>query len=98
MEILQCLNSIAIEAFKKGIKRNTGLFVELTKTNPHSLNVVYGEAYKFVNVEMELKLSKTLVSRPFDKLITSNNDSRERRPNSSHFKPKITPRVRLGTR
>lgn len=32
MEISQYYDSIAIEAFRKGIKRDIGLFIELTKT------------------------------------------------------------------
>lgn len=63
MEISQCPHSIAIEAFRKWIKRDTGLFVELTKIIPYSLNVVYKKAQNFVNVERELKPSRTLVSR-----------------------------------
>lgn len=66
MEISQCPNSIAIEAFKKGIKRDTRLFMELTKTTPCSLDVVYEEALKFVNME-ELKPSKFFEPKPSDK-------------------------------
>lgn len=44
MEISQCLDSISIKAFRKGIKRDMGLFIDLTKITQHSLNAVYKEA------------------------------------------------------
>lgn len=55
IKILQCHDYIVIEAFKKGIKRDTGLFIELTKSTSHSLDMIYKEAQKFVNVEREMK-------------------------------------------
>lgn len=75
MEIL-CPNYIAIEVFRKGIKRITSLFIELTKTTPSSLDMVYKKVQKFVNVERELKL-KTLMLRSSDKSITSKDSGKE---------------------
>lgn len=59
MEISQCHDSIAIEAFQNGIKRETILFVKLTKTTPCFPDAIYQEAYKFFIVKMELKSSKS---------------------------------------
>lgn len=52
MEISKCPDSIAIEAFQRGIKRDTSLFIELTKI---SLDAINEEAQKFVDMEKKLK-------------------------------------------
>lgn len=58
MELSQCSNSIAIEAFRKAIKMDTGLFIELMKPAPRSMDVVYEEIQKFVKVDREMKSVK----------------------------------------
>lgn len=51
--------------FRKGIKSDMGLFIELTKITLCSLDAVYEEAQNYVKVERELKSSsKTYVYRP----------------------------------
>lgn len=62
MEISQCRNSKAIEAFYKGIKRDTSLFIKLKKTTPRSMEVVYEETHKFINIEKETKSIKEVVT------------------------------------
>lgn len=102
MGISQCINSIAIEAFWKWIIRDIGVFIELTKTTPYFLNLVYKEAQKFVNVERELKSSRNSLARPSNKIITSKKD-KERNPfiniclNPPHFKPTVALKKRSGT-
>lgn len=46
-----------LRPLESGIKRYTSLFIELTKPSAFSLDAMYEEAQKFVNVERELKLS-----------------------------------------
>lgn len=43
----------------------------MTKTTLYSLDVVYKDTKKFVNVERELKSSKSSLVRSSDKLTTS---------------------------
>lgn len=63
-----------IEAFCKAIKRDTDLFIELTKTTSQSIYMVYNEAQNFVNVEKELNSTKGLLSRTTDKLIPTKKE------------------------
>lgn len=102
MKISQCPDSIAIKAFIKGKKRDICLFMELSKTTPYSVDVVYNKAQKFVNVEREMKPFKTPFSKSSDKSTTSKDSGDrksfvDRHPNPSRFKPIITPMRRLGT-
>lgn len=48
MKMSKCPDSIAIKYFQKGIKRDFGLFIKLTKTSSHSLYMVYKEAQKLL--------------------------------------------------
>lgn len=43
LEISQFPDSITIKAFQKGIKKDTGLFIELIKTTPCFLDVINEE-------------------------------------------------------
>lgn len=62
IEISHCPNSIAIETFRKEIRRDTRLLVKLTKTTPYSLEVFYEKIQKFINVEREMKPGKVITS------------------------------------
>lgn len=98
LEISQCLHSITVESFRKGIKKD----MELIHTTPHSLDVLYKEAQKFVNAKRNMKSTKATISKPFEKPNMSKGvDERkpflDRCPNPPCFKPKITPRGRLRT-
>lgn len=74
MEINQCLVSIDIEAFRKGIKCDTGLFIELMKNTPRSLDVVYEEAQKIVNVEKEMRSNKGEINKNVNKPTSSRGE------------------------
>lgn len=64
LEIKNCLDSIDIETFRRGIHRSSWLFIELTKMIPRSLQEAHEEAIKFVNVEREIKATtKVLLPR-----------------------------------
>lgn len=98
MEILQCPNSITIEAFRKGIKRDIGLFVELTNI----LLMCFMKRHKiFVNFEREMTPTKASISKATDKPNPSKDGERkpfvDKRLNLSHFEPILTLRGRLGT-
>lgn len=74
MEILQFLNSIAIKAFHMGTKWDTSLFIELTKIIPWSLDIVYEEAKKFINVERKLKPTKGSSNWTMEKSIPTKKE------------------------
>lgn len=67
MEISLCFGPITIEGFQKGIKRDTDLFIKLTKITL-SLHMVYKETQK---VERELKSTKNSLNKSLDKSTTS---------------------------
>lgn len=53
--------------FYKGIKKDIGLFIKLTKTILASLDMVYEKALKFVDMERELKSTKNSLNQTSDK-------------------------------
>lgn len=102
MNLYQCPKSIAIEAFRKGIKRDTRLFIELTIITSWSLDAFYKETQKFVNMERELKSGKSSLNRSSDKPTISGKEEEikpymERCPNPSHFEQVVVPKERSGT-
>lgn len=58
IKISNCLDSITIQAFQRGVLRSLSLFAELTKMIPHTMEEAYKEAQKFINLERELSLVK----------------------------------------
>lgn len=88
-----------MRAFRKGIKRDTFLYVEPTKTTIHSLDMLYEEARNFVDVEREMKSTKATISKPSNKSNTSidieeRKSFADRNLNPLLFKPIITLRGR----
>lgn len=78
-------------------------YIELIKTTPWSLNMVYKEAQKFNNIEREreLKSSKGLLIRTTDKPIPTKREEEkkpygDKRPNSPRFKLLVTSKGSLG--
>lgn len=100
IEISNFLDSIAIEAFRKGIKRDISLFIKLTKPTPHFLERMCEEAQKIVNVEKALKSSsKFMTKKSLDhpryagnRDFGDKNSYIDRRPNLLYFKPNAIPR------
>lgn len=74
MKILQYPDSIAIKTFYKEIKWDTSLFIELIKTTPWFLDMIYEEAQKLVNVKRELNSTKGSLNRATKKPIPSNRE------------------------
>lgn len=58
IKIFNCSNSVVVQAFRKDVLIRLGLFVELTKMVPQTIEEAYEKAREFVNLERELKLAK----------------------------------------
>lgn len=82
LEILGCPSSIFIETFRTGVIKNSMLFIKLTKTIPRSLEAMYLEAQKLINLERELE-EKPYVEK-----------NRKEKKEVKDAKPKICTRVR----
>lgn len=58
IKIFNCSNSVIVQAFRKDVLIRLGLFVELTKMVPQTIEEAYEKSREFVNLERELKLAK----------------------------------------
>lgn len=57
-EITDCPNSIAIEAFRKGLLRSSNLFTELTKIVPHTMEKLITKLESLSTLRENLDLTK----------------------------------------
>ncbi|XP_015889412.3 uncharacterized protein LOC107424188 [Ziziphus jujuba] len=75
VSILDCNESIAIEAFRKGLLRENHLYESLTKRLPEMMLEVMSQAVKYINLEEDRKMEKRDTARNIkkDKLIIEVN-------------------------
>lgn len=80
--ISDCLDSIVVQAFQRGVLRSSGLFAELMKMVPQTMEEAYEEAQRFINLEKKLKSAKKecatmpIATRGKEKRETSSEEPR----------------------
>lgn len=89
LEILGWPNSIAIEAFRKGVVKSFELFTKLIKTSLRSIEFVYVELQKFVNLEREMEKNLSI-----EKDCEVRKENKEAKPfiqnHGRHIQPLLT--------
>lgn len=84
LKISDCPSSIVIESFKCGLLRNSDLFIKLTNIVPQKLEETYRKVRKFVKLERESGLDKSI------KVVVEVVPKKEKRRRSPNRKKGLT--------